>query len=63
MYASGTVSLTHVKNIPVGERRPMALVSWGRSLVVMREERLRLKYWVRGDFGGGCEWCECEWCE
>jgi len=41
----------------------MALVSCGRSLVVMREERLRLKYWVRvGDFGG-CGWRECEWCE
>lgn len=50
-YASGTVSLTLAKNIPTGLSLPMAFCSMGRSVVVIREERFRLKYWATGDLG------------
>jgi len=50
-----------LKNIPAGDSRPIAFCSCGRSLVVIREERWRLKYWAIGDLGcfGEILWCGC----
>ena len=55
MYARGTVNFTDAKKMPVGDNRPMAFFSIGKSFVDSIVVCLRLKYWIiRGDdFGGG----------
>jgi len=47
------VSLTLVKNIPVGDSKPIAFCSMGKSFVLIIVERLRLMYWAIaiGDLG------------
>lgn len=52
MYARGTVNFTDAKKMPVGDNRPMAFFSIGKSFVDSIVECLRLKYWIiRGDDG------------
>lgn len=54
-YARGTVSLTHAKNIPVGDSMPIAFFSMGRSFVVIFDERFLVKCCWRDRYEDG-EW-------